>query len=145
MTSTGVKTAFSIRSCTKNRSAHDSKHLLGGQNGVVGCLPHIHRLARASQNFHNGENSFLDLFRHLNRTVRASQHYFGSLIGVERCLPPIKRLTPTLLEFYSSVNCFLGHFWYSRQACTYFIALPRRLKWRCRVFFPHKLPCTSFT
>ena len=57
-----------------NRPARASQHLLGGENGVIGCVPYINRIAPASQELHSGENCFLHLLWHLNRPACASQH-----------------------------------------------------------------------
>ena len=73
---TGAPQCFLDHSWLLNKDERASQHL-GGENGFIRSFWHIHRLERASQGLHRGENCFLGLSSHFNSIARASQDLPG--------------------------------------------------------------------
>ena len=123
-----------------NRPSRTSRHLLGGQKGVIRSFPHINRLAQASQDFHSSENCFLCLPWHLNSPTRASQHQVKRFSHV---FPAHKRSCTNLTGLPRWWKLLSRSSLALKQASTCFTAHPRWLKRLCQVISSHKKACTS--
>ena len=124
-------------------------------------FPDINRLARASQDLHDGENSFLDRpWEQAYTCLKASPRRLKRCYQVfpahkQACTtlirPPQwgKLLSRSSLALNQASMCFTASppglkRWYQAQACTNLIGLPQRSKLHSRSTLELKQACTCF-
>ena len=125
-------------------------------------FPYINRLARASQDLHDGENSFLDrpweqAYTCLKASPRRLKRCYQVFPAHEQACtthirPPQwgKLLSRSSLALNQASMCFTApppglKRWYQAQACTNLIGLPKRSKLLSRSSLALKQACTCFT
>ena len=111
-TFTVVKTAFSIFPDTSISLQVLHSTTSPVKFVFIRSFQHMHRLARATQDLHSGENCFLNLSWHLNTPARDSQHLIGAENGFIRSFLHIHRLARASQDIHSAENGFLDPSWH---------------------------------